>query len=583
MTETIIRVWELLTVTQKKKVVMLLLLMLASAFLEVISIGAVLPFLGILTAPETFFKQEFYLRLINEFGLVKPEDQLLLITIIFVTAAVMSAATRLLLLWLQNRISYEIGTDWSTKIYERALYQPYEVHLSVNSSELIAAISGKVSQVIYQGLIPFLSLCSSALMLLAITTALIAIYPMIALVAFGGFGLMYLIIMLLTKRRVASNSLVISKNSDRVVKSLQDGLGGIRDILIDGTQKTYSEIYRAADRSLRLAQANNSVLSGSPRFLLEAFGISLIASMAYFMSGREAGFSQAIPTLGALALGAQRVLPAMQQIYQGWANVSGCQASLDNLLELISRPLPKYVEEPKMEPLIFERSIVFKNVAFSYSGQRSPVLRSINLEIRKGSRVGIIGSTGAGKSTLLDNFMGLLLPTSGVIEIDGIAITSKNFRAWQSHISHVPQTVFLTDASIAENIAFGLSWEELDIDRVRIAAKQAQLAETIESWEMQYQTPVGERGIRLSGGQRQRIGIARALYKQTHVIVFDEATSALDSETEMAVMNAINGIGGGVTVLIVAHRHGTLESCDVIYKLAQGELSVSRALDVNAF
>jgi ATP-binding cassette, subfamily B, bacterial PglK len=572
MSNPIPRLWPHIAPRRKKQLVLLLFVMIFASFAEVISIGAVLPFLGVLTEPEKVFNHELAQPIINLLKLAQPRDLLLPLTLLFIVAAIVSGAARLLLLWLQTRLGHAIGADFSIEIYQRTLYQPYQVHLSRNSSQVIAGVSGKVNQVVYQGLLPLLTVTSSTLILTVIVTALIAIEPWVALIAFGGFGSIYLLITLVTKKRLAANSQKISKNSSQVIKALQEGLGGIRDVLIDGTQKTYCSIYRTADISLRRAQANNSILGGSPRFLIEALGISLIALLAYGISGREAGFAQAIPILGALALGAQRLLPVMQQLYQSWSSLKAGQASLNDVLDLIGQPLPDHLNEPLPQPIKFADSIRINNISFRYSDQGPQVLSKINLEIKKGRRVGFMGTTGSGKSTLLDIVMGLLPPTSGALEVDGTAITTKNYRAWQAHIAHVPQAIFLADISIAENIAFGVPLEKIDMQRVKSAAAKAQIAQTIESWDKQYQTLVGERGVRLSGGQRQRIGIARALYKQADVIVFDEATSALDNETETSVMDAINAIGSDITVLMVAHRLSTLEGCDVVYQVSDGKI-----------
>jgi ATP-binding cassette subfamily B protein len=306
--------------------------------------------------------------------------------------------------------------------------------------------------------------------------------------------------------------------------------------------------------------------------LIEALGIALIAVLAYAITGREGGVAAAIPLLGALAIGAQRLLPVLQQLYGSWSSLRGEQASLNDVLDLLEQPLPAYAGALNSEPITFTRSIKLNDICFRYTDQTPWVLRNIDLEIQKGSRVGFVGTTGSGKSTLLDILMALLPPVKGGLVIDGTAINEQNFRSWQSHIAHVPQSIFLADTTIAENIAFGVPADQIDYQRVEKAARQAQIAETIESWEKGYSTFVGERGVRLSGGQRQRIGIARALYKQADVMVFDEATSALDNETETELMKSVNAIANDITVIMVAHRLSTLRACDTIYELEAGRI-----------
>ena len=299
----------------------------------------------------------------------------------------------------------------------------------------------------------------------------------------------------------------------------------------------------------------------------------LIALLAYSLAGSPKGIVNAIPVLGAFALGAQRLLPVLQLAYSGWSSIRGSQASLGDALDLLDQPMPVYADAPLPDPISFNHSITLKGIAFKY-GENTPwvLQHGFNLNIPKGSRVGFIGTTGSGKSTLLDILMGLLQSPHGELAIDGIKITEKNQRSWQTHIAHVPQTIFLADTTIAENIAFGLPLAHIDIDRVREVAKKAQVDQVIESWPEQYDTLVGERGIKLSGGQRQRIGIARALYKRADVIVFDEATSALDNDTESAVMEAIESLSEELTLIIVAHRLTTLKNCTEIIELKDGRI-----------
>jgi ATP-binding cassette, subfamily B, bacterial PglK len=544
--------------------------MVGASFAEILSIGAVLPFLAVLTAPERIFQLPAAQPLIRAAGMTSASQLLMPLTITFGIAALLSGAMRLLLLWTSTRLSFATGADLSISIYRRTLYQPYAVHVARNSSEVIDGISTKANTVIYNIIVPLLTLFGSSIMLMVILIALLSINPVIALSAFGGFGLIYAGIIKLTQKQQLINSQCIARESTQVIKSLQEGLGGIRDVLIDGSQGAYCQVYRNADHPLRKAQGNNSFIGQSPRFGIEALGMMLIALLAYVLARQPDGIAKAIPVLGALALGAQRLLPVLQQAYFSWSGIQGGQVSLHDTLELLDQPLPDYIDQPQAKPLSFRQQINLNNLSFRYTDRSPLVLNNLYLTITKGSRTGFIGVTGSGKSTLLDIIMGLLQPTGGTIEIDGQPLITTNNRAWQAHIAHVPQAIFLADSTIEENIAFGVPKGKIDHNRVKQAARQAQIADIIESWPKKYQTFVGERGIRLSGGQRQRIGIARALYKQADVIIFDEATSALDNETEQAVMQAIESLGNELTVLIIAHRLTTLKNCTQIVELADG-------------
>ena len=550
---------------------LLLGLMLITALAEVLSIGAVLPFLGILTSPEVVFAQPMLAPLIQILGIQTPAQLLIPLTLAFILAAILSGLMRLVLIWGQYRLSSAIGTDLSLNVYRRTLFQPYAVHVARNSSNIIAAISSKITSIINSSLMSALLLTSSFFLMFMILGVLLLIDPLIAVTAFVGFGLVYMLVIALTKKRLLRDSKRISQQSNRVVKALQEGLGGIRDVLIDGTQNTYCDIYRTADQSLRRAQANVGIVSGSPRFMIEALGMVLIAVLAYVMAQRSAGIAGAIPVLGALALGAQRLLPVLQQAYSSFSAIRGNKTNLEDVIDLLDQPMPSE-GTALVKPIAFEHDIKLNNVSFQYAKQSPMVLKNVDVTINKGSRVGFMGSTGSGKSTLIDVVMSLLKPTQGSLDIDGQAITTSNHRAWHAHLSHVPQSIFLADSSIAENIAFGVPKALIDMQRVRLAAQQAQIAQTIAGWQDGYETFVGERGVRLSGGQRQRIGIARALYKQANVIIFDEATSALDNATEREVMQAIDGLGGELTVIIVAHRLSTLKHCSHIIELKHGEV-----------
>lgn len=564
------RLWRHISPRRHGQFGLLLILMVLASFAETISIGAVLPFLSVLTAPEHIFALPFTQPMIQTFGITEPSQLLLPLTIVFGVAAVLSGATRLLLLWASTRLSFAAGADLSISIYRRTLYQPYSVHTARNSSEVINGISGKANGVIYSTITPVLTLISSIFILLAILLALLWIDPVTAFSAFIGFGIIYVGIIQLTSKKLLIDSQRTAIETTQVIKALQEGLGGIRDVLIDGTQSTYCTVYRNADLPLRRAQGNNMFISQAPRYGIEALGMLLIAGLAFGLARQTGGIATAIPVLGAIALGAQRLLPVLQQAYGSWTSIRAGQASLQDALDLLDQPLPDYVDQPAPKPLSFHNQIALNHLSFRYTPETPWVLKNLDLSMKRGSRIGFIGATGSGKSTLIDIVMGLMQPTQGTIEIDGVPITTSNHRAWQSHISHVPQAIFLADTTIAENIAFGIPMDKIDLERVKQAASQAQIAETIESWGKKYYTLVGERGIRLSGGQRQRIGIARALYKQTDVIVFDEATSALDNETELSVMQAIEGLSKDLTILIIAHRLSTLKNCTQIIELGGG-------------
>jgi ATP-binding cassette subfamily B protein len=546
--------------------------MTVTSFAEVVSIGAVLPFLAVLTSPEKIFSHDLAQPFIQLFHIQSVEELLLPITQIFVAAAILAGLARITLLWVQTKLAVSIGADLSVQVYERTLYQPYSLHVRRNSSETLAGV-GKAEGLVSSIIQPTLVLISSVIILLAVITTLLAVEPVIALTAFLGFGLVYTVVIAITKRQIERNSLIIATQQSRVTKAIQEGLGGIRDVIIDGTQPMYIKLYKDALVPLQMALASNQVVGSSPRFGVEALGMVLIAGLAYVLAVSDMasdGVANAIPILGTLALGAQRLLPLLQQIYNAYITIKGNQDGIQDALDLLAQPMPPHAYAQPLKPMVFRTAITLKDLGFRYSPQSPWVLRHVNLRIPRGGRVGFVGVTGSGKSTLLDILMGLLTPTEGTLFIDDVAVNLRNTRVWQEHVSHVPQATYLSDASIVANIAFGVPEELIDLQRVKQSAQQAQISHTIQNWRNGYDTLVGERGVRLSGGQRQRIGIARALYKRANVIILDEATSALDNETEAAVMQTIEALGRDVTILTIAHRLTTLKNCDQIVELADG-------------
>lgn len=495
----VFKLWTHLSAYRRRQFWLLLILMLVASFAEIVSIGAILPFLGLLIEPDRIFSYPSIQPLFKIMDITKSEQILLPLTIAFGLLTLLSGGIRLLLLWSNNRFSYATGADISINIYRRTLYQPYSVHCSRSSSEIINGISNKTGNSI-NTISNALNFLSSAIILIAILTALLLVNPVIAMSVFVGFSLIYFTIIKLTRRKLATNSALVALESTNVIKSLQEGLGGIRDVLIDGNQEMYCQIYSNADIPLRRAQGDNLFIASSPRYFVETLGMLLIISLTYYLASKSDGIASAIPTLGALAFGAQRLLPLLQQAYASWAGIQGGRSSLYDTFELLEQPLPDHAKLPEPNPLPFNHSINIKQLSYRYGSETHDVLKDINLILPKGGRIGFIGETGSGKSTLIDILMGLLEPTGGSIEIDGVALNSINNRAWQAHIAHVPQVIFLTDSTVEENIAFGVPREDIDHQKVRDAAKYAQLAETIQSWPKQYKTFVGERGVRLSGG-----------------------------------------------------------------------------------
>lgn len=551
------------------------ILMLVTAFSEVATLGIVVPFLAVLSDPQQALSYPL-VRLFFEFlNISMSLDEIRLkLTLMFAAAAIASGLLRFTLIYFSARVNYGVVHELGKEIFRRALHQDYSTHLKRNSSEVVGAIA-KVDVVAW-GLTMLTNCISAAVMATAILVALVLVDPWVSLGVLGAISCIYLSITMFTRRRLRFNSEVINEAYGGRVKAVQEGVGSVRDMIFDQSQTIFAERFIKIDRAMRSAQASNAIISPSPRFGVEALGMVLIAVVAFYLTQKSGALATALPVLGALALGAQRLLPLVQQIYQGAAYLIGNQLVIHDVAGLVQAEMPQDSADSSSR-LSFNQQIRLSGVSFKYGPESPQVLNNVSLDIPKSSCIGFIGETGSGKSTLIDIIVGLLEPNTGQVEVDGTRIDEMTRVRWQQNIAYVPQDIYLRDASFAENIAFGVSPEMIDMPKVRQAATAAQIDTFIEGTQSQYGGEIGEFGVSLSGGQRQRLGIARALYKSSPVLVLDEATSALDEKTEAAVIASVLKSNPGVTILMIAHRISTLDSCDFIVRLDGG--SITREID----
>ena len=549
--------------------------MILSAFAESFSIAALVPFLSVLTDPSQIWQLEQVRTIAIKLGVIKSSMLLLPITCFFCTAVICSSLIRLATLSFGFRLSALIGSDLSCKCYSNSLYKPYIDHLNSNTSKTIGTVTEHISGTI-TAINAGLQMLTSLIISLFIILTLFILNSGIAIFSLIIVSSSYYIIGLSVKSRLRANSLITSNASKEQIKLIQEGLGAIRDILVNRNQGFYIHSYKLIDRKRRIRQGESNFLSIFPRFALEAVGLIMIALVAYNYS-RESGLgTNIIPILGTLALGAQRLLPACQQVYLNWAIVRSYSFEISSVIDLLNKKVEKEHKIKVIKNFNLNKSLILKNIYYSYSNDSDYSINDLSLEIIKGQRIGIIGKTGSGKSTLIDIIMGLLQPQKGEILVDGVNLLGKNnkelIHSWRSSISHVPQSIYLSDSSIESNIALGCKENEIDHKLIRHCSRQAQLDRFIMSLPNKYRTITGERGVRLSGGQRQRIGIARALYKQSEILILDEATSALDNQTEEDFVTSIEKLSRGLTIVIVAHRISTIRKCDKLIELREGKI-----------
>ena len=572
------RLWKIMSEKRKRQCFFLLMCMFSTAFAELFSLGAVIPFLGVLSNPDKYWSYSYVKYLAGFLGLSSPSELIVPTTLLFSCAILLAALVRLMNLFFTQKLGAAIASDLSCESYKRTLFQPYEFHLSMNSSEVLTTSTREIEKT--QNVITcFLLLITSSLIAISLFTGLLFINWKMSIFSAFIISLAYYLLANKFARRLSNNSSIVANLSEKQIKVLQEGLGSIRDVILEGSQEKFLKIYRKSDLTMRLRSAQSDFLAQFPRYAFEAIGMLLIASLAFIASKNNSEPEGIITLMGTFALGAQRLLPALQQIYGSWAFIRSMTSSADKVIKTCNRSLLNKEVSKVNAQFRFRDYIALNNVSFSYESNSKNVLHNINIKINKGEIIGFVGKTGSGKSTLIDILMGLLSPTQGQIIIDGYDLHKKGnldkgiLSSWRSNIAHVPQNIFLFDASIAENIAFGVDKNNIDYGKVLQAAKIAQISQFIESIPNNYNTYVGERGIRLSGGQKQRIAIARALYREANILVFDEATSALDSITERHLMESINNLNSDLTILMIAHRLSSLKNCDRIYKVNSGMIN----------
>ena len=541
-----------------------LMLMLLGALAETAAIASLLGFLSLLAGDASASNP--FARLLTGLVASDPAAHVHAAAYLFMAIAVGAGAIRLLLAWTTQGFVHRLGHDVSLEIMRRILFQPYRFHTMHHSSELLSSLDK--TQVLVHVLLQLMQAAAAAVIASFIVAILIWIDPFTAATAAAVFAGFYLLVSRFAAARLASNSAVSSKAYAERLKMLHESLGGIRDVIIDQSQKVFLDAFRTIDQRFARAVASTDIIAVAPRLLVETIGMVAVAGMTLTLASREGGLSSAIPILAATALGGLRLLPFAQQLYASWATLSGNRETFGEVLALLRLPVADRSEDVP-DPLPFRESIRFEQVCFSYPGQPRPALGDASFAIPHGSKVAIGGSSGSGKSTLADLLMGLLEPDSGAILVDGVALTTELRRRWRRNIAHVPQSIFLADASVLQNIAMGVPDARIDQHRVAEAVRIAQLDKVIAELPDGIRTRIGEGGVRLSGGQRQRIGIARAAYKDAPLLVLDEATSALDAETETAILEALTTLANR-TILIITHHPSAIARCDRLVFVERG-------------
>jgi ATP-binding cassette subfamily C protein len=568
---------DLLTKKEKRRFILVLVVDVMRAILQAVGIVSILPFMNIVMDP-TVMETNQYLSYLYEFFNFSSQNSFIFVLGLSVLALLVIG--NLVSVWsikMKTKFVWELNSRLSTSLLRKYLSLPYSYFLDHNSSDLVKNILTEVNLLSGEFLNSILTVIEGAVMSLVIFVMLLVVNPTMTLTTLLVLSIIYLVIYLVFSRRLKrAGRERIAENRARF-KSVGEAIGGIKYTKVLGKESYFINDYLVHAKRFSKLQTWYRVIGKTPRYIMEivAFGGIIGVVLFFIRSGKMS--DNIIPLIGLFAFAGYRLLPALQNVYDSFTVFRFNREVLNkihyDMKEGALEGVDVDISESRVEPLKFEREIKLSNIDFSYQGDRKKVLKDINIEIKKGTSVGIVGTTGSGKTTLVDVVMGLLTPTTGEIFIDKTKVDSNNVRNWQSNLGYVPQDIFLSDNSITKNIAFGYEDEDIDVEQVKKVAEMANIHEFIEN-ELpdKYDTIIGERGVRLSGGQRQRIGIARALYHNPEVLIFDEATSALDNVTEKSVLEAIETVSKLKTMIIIAHRLTTVENCDIVYLMDDGEV-----------
>lgn len=566
----------LLTVQERKSAGLLLIMIMIMALLDTLGVASILPFMAVLTNP-SIVEANYILNIIYEFskdsfGVKNKQEFFLFLGFLVFLLLVFSLSFKALTIYIQVRFiqmrEYSIGK----RLVEGYLRQPYSWFLSRHSADIGKTILSEIQYIIASGINPLIELIAKSLITITLVSLLIISDPKIALIIGLSLGLAYIFIFYFVRNILKKVGLVRLQNNQSRFILLNEAFSATKEIKIGSLEKNYINNFSNFAQNYAKANAYLVIVSQLPRFVLEAIAFGGILFIILFMILKTGNFNNALPILSLYVFAGYRLLPALQQIYNSFTNLTFIGPSLDKLYNDLNN-LNSLSENKQSEILPFNKKIVLKNVNFNYPNNSKITLKDINLTIPAKSTVGFIGKTGSGKTTVIDIILGLLEAQKGNLEIDDIKITKNNIKSWQSQIGYVPQNIYLSDNTVAANIAFGLEPKNINYDLVKKVSKIANIDHFIvNELPEKYQTTVGERGIRLSGGQRQRIGIARALYRNPKVLILDEATSALDIDTEQLIMNEINKLSKTMTIILIAHRLNTVKNCDIIFKLDKGKL-----------
>ncbi len=564
-------IWQLMGSRERRRFVFLMFGIVLSSFWNIGGIASIMPFMQSLSAPDRVIQIILVQQIMDFTGIESAQGFLMLsgfvVLFLFVTGNILLA----LVTWRTITFTRAVGYSLSTRLFETYIQQPYTFYLNRNSSELTKNLLGETGNVTSNIVKPTMEIIVQGVLSVAIVAFLVLVDPIVALSATTLLGGSYALIFVVFRRVLSrAGRQRVKRNKERFSLSA-DAFGAIKELKLRGLEHRYIERFAVIANRFEQSKARVQTISRLPKYALDTIAFGGILAIALVVFARQRGTDMIIPLVSTYAFAGYRLMPSLQKFFSAVTLLRGNQASL----KVVQKELTLSVEAPARENtqrLPFKKEFRIEGLTFAYPNSSQPVLRDIEMRVRKNTTVGIAGPTGCGKTTLIDIVLGLLRSREGNVFADETAIDNTNIQLWQQNFGYVPQSIYLSDTSVRKNIAFGVRDEEIDDNRVTFAAKLANLHDFVLTMNEGYETELGERGVRMSGGQRQRVGIARALYHDPDILVFDEATSALDTHTEQAVMDAITNIMHTKTILIIAHRLSTLRDCDEIYVLQAGAI-----------
>lgn len=566
----------LLTDKQLKRFYLLQILVVVMAFAELLGIASIAPFMALVGDISLLETNSIFSYFYQISGIESPTDFLFYAGAIVLVMLTISTLVSMLTVWKLSMFGAHIGTELADRLYRYYMQQSWQFHASGSSAQLTKQVSTEAARISMDIIQPLMRMNAKLVLALFISISIVIYNPVIALLGLLIFSLSYFLLYSLVRKKLVDNGQKLSDVSTQRFRLMNEGFGGIKDILLLNRSHDFIERFQKSGRVFARAQGANIAISQVPRYFIELITFGAMVSLVLVLLKLHSGnLGEVLPILAVYALAAFKLLPALQQIYASVTQIKGNIAAFEAVRDDLERSFETQnvnTGTSKLNEMSLKHSISFKDIEFSYPNKDRAAVSNVNMSIPANSVIGLVGSSGSGKSTLIDLLLGLLIPQQGCIYIDDVRITATNKRAWQNLLGFVPQSIFLSEGTIAENVAFGVLKKDINFQQVENALYLANLNELVEQLSDGINTKVGERGVQLSGGQRQRIGIARALYHEAEVLVFDEATSALDGITEKIVMDAIHEFSGKKTIVMIAHRLRTVEKCDLIYLMEQGKI-----------